>query len=209
MTAIVIGGGHVGHEVATRLLAREDVVVVDQRHPLHEIATDGRLRFVERDAVTLSDVDAVLREVAPGRDPAEDKLVCAVGTYSRASPLDDPCGFEREFNLNFFGNVVPIKALLPGMLRRGACRIVVLLSTSGHHAPASLTAHAPSKWALEGFGGSLDADTRGTGIAVDAIIPTTLENVRSEVFSSTARSATHRAALHPPTPRRVVDPAVH
>jgi NAD(P)-dependent dehydrogenase (short-subunit alcohol dehydrogenase family) len=185
MTAIVIGGGNVGYEVAARRLADEPVVVVDKRYPpwLRDMAATTAVRFVERDALGLFDLEAVLEQAVPNRDRTADKLICTVGTYSQVSPLDDPAGFEREFDLNFFANIVPVKALLPGMLQRRAGHIVVLSSTSGHHAPASLTAYGPSKWALEGFCGSLHAETRGTGIAVDAISPTTLANVRSEVFT--------------------------
>jgi len=80
-----------------------------------------------------------------------DALISTVGASCPTSALDDIEQFKGEFSLNFFGNLVPIQAVLRRMLPRRIGRIIVISSTSGVFTYPGLAAYAPAKWALTNF----------------------------------------------------------
>jgi short-subunit dehydrogenase len=126
-------------------------------------------------------------------------LVCTVGRLSSAEATHDLHGFIDDFALNVFGNLVPIKVVLRRMVAAKHGRIVVISSTSGHHAPANLTAYAPAKWALENLCGALRSELQGTGVSIDVVRPRNLRNKYSGVFQTDVALAPERVA------RRVAD----
>jgi short-subunit dehydrogenase len=109
-------------------------------------------------------------------------LICAVGTISFDQDKIHYDQFKREFEINFTANIVPIKAALPQMIRRRSGQIIVLSSTSGHHAPHTLASYGPSKWAIENFSSALAAEAKRFGITVDSISPTSIQNIHSQAF---------------------------
>ncbi len=180
MIVAIVGCGNVGLETARLLASDHSLVLVDRRRSqaLAEfVAGVPSARFVEADAT-----DRTQMERALPRDI--DALVCTVGRLSSAQVPDDLDGFIRDVELNVFGNLVPIKAVLPRMVAARRGRIVVISSTSGHHAPANLTAYAPAKWALENLCGALRSELAGSGVAIDVIRPTNLRNKYSDVFQT-------------------------
>jgi short-subunit dehydrogenase len=66
----------------------------------------------------------------------------------------------------------------------GTGKIIVISSTSGHHAANDLSAYGPSKWALESFCGGLRSELHEHGVAVDVVTLTNLRNRYSEVFDT-------------------------
>jgi NAD(P)-dependent dehydrogenase (short-subunit alcohol dehydrogenase family) len=193
LKVVVLGAGNVGLAAASRLASEHALVLVDRRDPpgLSALrAAHPGLRFVRADA---SDPAALEAALAPalGDGPVAG-LLCTVGTRSAASARDDLPGFERDFETNVFGNLVPIRLLLPRMLAAGRGKLAVVSSTSAHHAPRDLTAYAPSKWALASLCRALRGELRGTGVALDVVAPTTLRNRYSEAFTTDAGIAPER-----------------
>jgi NAD(P)-dependent dehydrogenase (short-subunit alcohol dehydrogenase family) len=181
---VIVGVGNVGFALAELLGGTHKVHLVDRRR------TDDVAKLVAKGA-TFSEVDAtdaaaMTRELASIKELWNDSihaLVVTVGGYSTATPLTEFSTFKAYFDLNVFGVLMPIKACL-AVNEGSPCRIVVLSSTSGHHAPATLDAYAPSKWALENICGAIGAELHGTGSTIDVLCPTNLSNVRSKDFLS-------------------------
>jgi short-subunit dehydrogenase len=82
---------------------------------------------------------------------------------------------QRLFDVNLFGVIRVVNAVLPSMRARGQGRIINLSSALGF-VPAPYSAHyAASKYALEGYSESLDHEVRAFNIHVSLIEPGTVK----------------------------------
>jgi len=88
--------------------------------------------------------------------------------------LVDESGLEalrQQFEVNFFGAVAMIKAVLPSMRRRRAGFIINITSMGGLITLPGLAYYHASKFALEGFTESFGKEVRRLGIRVTAVEP--------------------------------------
>lgn len=79
--------------------------------------------------------------------------------------------FADQMDVNYFGTVNIIRALLPGMLARGSGHIVNLCSTAGLLTFYGFTAYSASKFALRGFTDALRSEIRGSGVDISLCFP--------------------------------------
>ena len=105
--------------------------------------------------------DEALNDVA--RD-AGDELVAAV-----AADLKDQ--WETLMQLNLLAPMRLCEVFLPGMIERGSGHIVNISSLAGWVGARGMSSYCASKFGLRGFGGSLSADLRGTGVEVTNVYP--------------------------------------
>jgi NAD(P)-dependent dehydrogenase (short-subunit alcohol dehydrogenase family) len=84
------------------------------------------------------------------------------------SPLDD---LLRQFDVNVFGAVAMIKAVLPQMRERRAGHIINITSMAGLAALPGIAYYCGSKYALEGISESLAQEVAPFGIQVTALAP--------------------------------------
>jgi len=84
------------------------------------------------------------------------------------SPLDD---MRRQFDVNVFGAVAMIKAVLPAMRRRRSGHILNITSMGGTITMPGIAYYCGSKFALEGISGALAQELKPLGIAVTAVAP--------------------------------------
>jgi NAD(P)-dependent dehydrogenase (short-subunit alcohol dehydrogenase family) len=84
------------------------------------------------------------------------------------SPLDD---LRRQFDVNVFGAVAMIKAVLPQMRARRAGHIVNITSMAGLAALPGIAYYSGSKFALEGISEALAQEVAQFGIQVTAMAP--------------------------------------
>jgi NAD(P)-dependent dehydrogenase (short-subunit alcohol dehydrogenase family) len=84
------------------------------------------------------------------------------------SPLDE---MRRQFDVNVFGAVAMIKAVLPFMRERRRGHIINIASMAGYVGLAGIPYYAGSKFALEGISEVLAHEVRGFGIKVTAVAP--------------------------------------
>ncbi len=84
------------------------------------------------------------------------------------TPLDD---MRRQFEVNVFGAVAMIQAVLPFMRKRRRGHIVNITSMGGVVTFPGIAAYHGSKFALEGISESLGKEVKGFGIAVTAVEP--------------------------------------
>ena len=75
------------------------------------------------------------------------------------------------FDVNVFGALNVIRAVLPGMRARRGGHIINITSVSGHAAWAGTSAYTASKFALEGLGQTLHQETAELGINVTNVAP--------------------------------------
>ena len=78
---------------------------------------------------------------------------------------------RKEFEVNYFGAVNVIQAVLPYMRKQGSGRIIQTTSVAGLIAFGYGSTYHASKYALEGMLDNLSRELRGTGISVTAFEP--------------------------------------
>jgi NAD(P)-dependent dehydrogenase (short-subunit alcohol dehydrogenase family) len=168
-----IGGG-LGRAVAQAALARGDVVV----------------------GTTRSDEDAEFKAMAPGRahvltvDLTDEASVRAAAAraeeltggverllnnagYGLVGAIEEVSVNEAKalFEINLFGAIRAIQAVLPAMRARGAGHIVNVTSVSGHAPWAGTGIYGATKYALECVGQTLAQEVAPFGIRVTNVAP--------------------------------------
>jgi NAD(P)-dependent dehydrogenase (short-subunit alcohol dehydrogenase family) len=101
-----------------------------------------------------------------------DVLVNSAG-YGHEGTLEESSLEEmrRQFDVNVFGAVAMIKAVLPFMRKRRRGHIINITSMAGYVGLAGIPYYAGSKFALEGISEVLANEVRGFGIKVTAVAP--------------------------------------
>ncbi|MCA7924559.1 oxidoreductase [Burkholderia cenocepacia] len=84
------------------------------------------------------------------------------------APLDE---MRRQFDVNVFGAVAMMKAVVPFMRKRRRGRILNITSMGGHITMPGIAYYCGSKFALEGISETLGKELEPFGIAVTAVAP--------------------------------------
>lgn len=101
-----------------------------------------------------------------------DILVCNAGTVmSGAIEFTEPEEIKKLFELNFFGMVNAVRAVLPHMRQAKSGRIVCLSSMAGPFPIPFQAYYAASKAAVSAFAFALGNEVRYCGISVCAVHP--------------------------------------
>lgn len=117
-------------------------------------AIDPAIAQIERDA---GPIDVLVNNAGYGHE----------GTLEE-SPIDE---LRRQFDVNVFGAVAMIKAVLPAMRRRRSGHIINVTSMGGFITMPGISYYCGSKFALEGISDSLAKEVAGFGIHVTALAP--------------------------------------
>jgi NAD(P)-dependent dehydrogenase (short-subunit alcohol dehydrogenase family) len=167
--ALVTGGGRgIGAAVARRL-AREGAevtVVARSRDEVEAVAAEIAGRAVVGDVLSVDLDDA--------GGPAYDVLVANAGVIGPVQPFAQTRyeRWQRAVEVNLFGAVRLVHAVLPAMLSRGWGRIVTV--SSGAASPPGMVranAYSTSKAALDMFTVHLARELDGSGVTANAIRP--------------------------------------
>lgn len=101
-----------------------------------------------------------------------DLLINNGGISQRSLAYETPVDIDRSImEINYFGNIVLAKAVLPYMIHQGYGHIAVTSSIVGKFGFPLRSAYSASKHALHGFYESLITEISGKNIRVTIIIP--------------------------------------
>jgi short-subunit dehydrogenase len=101
-----------------------------------------------------------------------DIAICNAGIYIRGAVKDLPLeAIQRCMNVNFYGTVHLIRAVLPFMLAQRSGHIVAVTSVDGRKGLPPDAAYVASKFAATGFMDVLRQELRGTGVYTSTILP--------------------------------------
>ena len=116
-------------------------------------------------------VPQVVAEIEKAIGPI-DVLVNNAGYGHEGTVEESPLAeLRQQFDVNVFGAVALIKAVLPYMRQRRSGRIINITSMGGLMTMPGLAYYHGSKFALEGISGSLGKELKGFGIFVTAVEP--------------------------------------
>jgi len=136
-----------------------------------EALAEGKAFARILDVTDFGAVDAVVAEIETALGPV-DVLVNNAGYGHEGileeSPLSE---MRRQFDVNVFGAVAMIKAVLPFMRRRRRGHIINITSMGGYITMPGIAYYCGSKFALEGISDALGAEVQHLGIAVTAVAP--------------------------------------
>jgi NAD(P)-dependent dehydrogenase (short-subunit alcohol dehydrogenase family) len=143
----------------------------DARLAFERLAPNGRALGRVLDVTDFGAIDAAVAEMESSIGPV-DVLVNNAGYghegVMEESPLDE---MRRQFDVNVFGAVAMMKAVLPFMRKRRSGHILNITSMGGFITMPGITYYCGSKFALEGISEALGKGGRVLGIAVTAVAP--------------------------------------
>lgn len=181
---VVVGGSRgLGLEIARQFgLAGAHLVLASRneeelRNALGKLHEEGAIPNGKAAHIVVADIgrqagcDHIIAS-ATERYGRVDVLVNCAGTMLVA-PMEDQTAeaFHEAMNINFYGQLYTIQAVLPQMLARGSGQIVNIASIGGKIAVPHMLPYVASKFALVGFSEGLHAEMRHKGIRVTTVCP--------------------------------------
>ncbi|MET9879125.1 oxidoreductase [Actinacidiphila glaucinigra] len=173
-TFLITGvSGGLGRAFAQQALADGHRVVGTVRRP-EQIQAFEDLAPQRATAMLLdvTDDDAVTQTVQAVEDMtgAIDVLVSNAG-YGLEGTVEESSmeDLRRQFDVNVYGTVAVVKAVLPSMRRRRRGHIVTVSSMAGLTALPGVAFYGASKFAVEGFSASLAQEVADFGIHVTCL----------------------------------------
>jgi len=178
-TAIITGASSgIGREVAREFAKRGANVVLASRSrdALDRLASElislpGRVFVAPTDVTERLSVEALVRRTSEEFGGIEILVNNAgVGLFA---PIADgnPDNARYLFDVNFWGSVNCIQAVVPYMRDAGRAHIVNVSSIAGHISPPYMGMYSATKHALAAVSDSLRTELAGTGIGVSTVYP--------------------------------------
>ncbi len=169
-TVLITGcSSGIGLATADRFAAAGWNVVATMRHPGID-SRDDRL-VVRLDVTDPASIDAA---IAAGLDRfgGIDTIVnnAGYGQFGVFETTPD-ARIRAQFDVNLFGVMAVIRAILPHFRMRRAGTIVNVSSGAGLFTLPLISAYAASKFALEGFSEALSYELGALGIGIKLVIP--------------------------------------
>lgn len=197
-TALVTGAGNgLGRAIALGLVAQGARVLLVGRsvETLSAVSAEvgGSSRVLVADVSSAASVDALAAELA---DEEVSILVNNAGVAGPVADLVDiePDEWDDVFATNVRGVYLMCRAVLPGMIARGAGDVINLASVSGKRPLARRTPYAASKMAVIGLTATLAWEVGPSGVSVNSLSPGPVEGERMARNFARDAAATGRSA---------------
>ena len=182
--ALVTGGsGALGSAVTRRFLVEGAAVCVPwivetERQRLEasvDAAARGRL-MLERCDVGDDAAMAALAARVRERHGRLDVLVAGVGGFAMGALVDtDRATWDAQIHLNLTTTYVACRAVVPGMLAAGGGRVIVIASRAVVPPAGGFIAYTVAKAGVIALVQALAVETRGRGVTVNAVLPSTMD----------------------------------
>lgn len=153
-----------GHRVAGTVRSTE------ARQVFEALAPGAAFGYV-LDVTDVDAIDGVVAEVERTAGPI-DVLVNNAGYGHEGIMEESPLAeMRRQFDVNVFGAVAMMKAVLPYMRARRRGHILNITSMGGYITMPGIAYYCGSKFALEGISDVVGKEVKAFGIAVTAVAP--------------------------------------
>ena len=182
--ALVTGGsGALGQAITHRFLADGAVVcvpwIVEQERERLQASVDAPARsrlMLERCDVGNDAAMAALATRTLERHGRIDVLVTAVGGFAMGGLVEtDRATWDAQISLNLTTTYVASRAVLPSMLAAASGRIVAVASRAVVPPAGGIIAYTVAKAGVIAFVQALAQETKGRGVTVNAVLPSTMD----------------------------------
>ena len=181
---VVTGGsGALGQAITRRFLDEGATVCVpwvveaERDRLAASVPTETRARLLlERCDILDEHAVGALTAALAERFGRLDVLVSAVGGFAMGELVQtDRALWDRMLGLNLTATYVAAWAALPHMLTAGSGRVVAVASRAVVPPTGGFIAYTVAKAAVIAFVQALAAETRGRGVTVNAVLPSTMD----------------------------------
>jgi 3-dehydrosphinganine reductase len=135
-----------------------------------------------------------------------DVLVTSAGAAhpGQFEALDDEV-FRSQMELNYFGTLHAVRAVVPSMIERRRGHLVFVSSTTGLIGVYGYSAYAPTKFAVRGLAETLRGELKPHGVVVTCVYPpdTDTPGFATENELKPAATASISANVKPKTARQI------
>jgi NAD(P)-dependent dehydrogenase (short-subunit alcohol dehydrogenase family) len=177
------GSGALGQAITHRFLADGAVVcvpwIVEHERERLQASVDAPARsrlMLERCDVGNDAAMAALATRALERHGRIDVLVTAVGGFAMGGLVEtDRATWDAQISLNLTTTYVASRAVLPSMLAAGSGRIVAVASRAVLPPAGGIIAYTVAKAGVIAFVQALAQETKGRGVTVNAVLPSTMD----------------------------------
>ncbi|WP_435358557.1 SDR family NAD(P)-dependent oxidoreductase [Haloarchaeobius sp. DFWS5] len=207
-TVVVTGSNRgIGHHVASTLVDNGYLVACldiegDNVELLHD-ETPDRVRYYECDVRDDEAVESAIADIVDHWGSIDilvnNAAVATVASFD-AKPVDE---LQRESDVNFFGYLRTIRAVLPHMRTNGGGIIHNVSSPTGRLGHPGLSGYAATKGAVDAFTRSLRLELRDENISCSVMYPPTTETRMTADFAYPAWMVTDAATVGRKLARKV------
>ncbi len=168
----------IGRELALKLGSQHNRIILSARNEdaLREVADTINQSGSEAVVfpIDFSDADHAAQEAAEFavKDDGVQMVIHAAGISQKATVSENTFGIYRSvMEINYFGLIAVVKAVLPGMLETGGGSIVAISSLAGKIGSKNRSGYSGSKFAVCGFMDCLRAEVSSQGIHCLTVCP--------------------------------------
>jgi 3-dehydrosphinganine reductase len=197
-THVVITGGSsgIGLEIARLAVARGarvSLVARDEARLATAAADVGATATASADVAQADAVRSAIDAVVERGGPCDVLITAAGSSHPGYFELLDDAVFRDQMDVDYFGTLHAIRAVVPSMIERGRGYLVTVSSTAGLIGVFGYSAYAPAKFAVRGLTETLRAELAPHGIKVACVYP---PDTRTPGFDA-------ENALKPPETERI------
>ncbi|MEM9809846.1 MAG: SDR family oxidoreductase [Pseudomonadota bacterium] len=194
MRVLITGAGTgIGRACALYLAEQGHMVIAAGRRaePLETLAAEakGEVRVQTLDVTDPQSIEDALPNISPVEALINNAGVSVMGSLEGVGLAE----WRRQYEVNVFGVVAMIQAVLPQMRQRGGGRIVTIGSVTGRLVPPFMGAYGSSKHALEGITDALRREVKAMGIHVSLVRPGFVNTAFGEQEQASLKKHEHDA----------------
>ncbi len=209
---LLVTGGSSGIGLACARLAAErgarvSLVARDEARLIAAAATitGGSVATAAADVTDDHALRAAMEDLVTRHGPVDVLLAAAGGAYPGYFEQLDDGVFRDQMELDYFGTLHAVRAVVPSMLERGRGHLVTVASTAALVGVFGYSAYAPAKYAVRGLAETLRSELGPRGIVVACAYPPDTETPGLTRENETKPHETHAvsAAIKPRSAARV------
>ncbi|HVO44519.1 MAG TPA: SDR family oxidoreductase [Aggregatilineales bacterium] len=155
------------------IMARTQATLDEAKKEIEAARASGDQKVValSADVSDRGQVEAAIQS-AIAQVGAPDLLFTYAGLSHPGYFMDIPIDvFEKLMAVNYLGTLYAVRAVTPSMQQRRRGHIVLMSSAAGIVGVYGYTAYCPTKFAVRGFGETLRAELKPSGIRVSVVYP--------------------------------------